>query len=101
MDKKILKLSKTLSLTEARFAAALGFDYIGFCFDKNDENYISPTKAKEIMSWVTGAEMVAEFHQDISVEEIENIITILGFEYIELRRIVIILPMFPIPKLLS
>ena len=85
MDKKILKLSKTLSLTEARYASALGFDFIGFCFDKNDPNYITPVKAKEIMNWVSGPEMVAEFHENPSVEEIENIISILGFEYIELN----------------
>lgn len=83
MDKKLLKLSKTLSLTEARFAAAAGFEFIGFCFDKEDKNYISPTQAKAIIDWLSGPQMVAEFTGNHTVEEIEQVISLLGFEYIE------------------
>lgn len=59
-------------LTDARFFAAYAVDYLGFCFDPQSPNYISPTQALAIKGWVTGPEIVAEFaHQDATnVQEI-------------------------------
>lgn len=52
-------------LTDARFFAAYAADYLGFCFDPQSPNYISPAQALAIKGWVTGPEIVAEFaHQD-------------------------------------
>jgi hypothetical protein len=41
------------NLSDARYAAAVGIEYIGFCFDNSNPNYIAPIKAKEMIDWDT------------------------------------------------
>ena len=55
------KLDNVTSLTAARWAAAEGFDYISFNFDKSNINYIQPMKVAEIRKWVTGIKCVGNF----------------------------------------
>ena len=78
-----IKLSNITNLSDARFAAAVGIDYIGFCFDTNDTNYIPPIKAKEIFEWTSGAIVVAEFGEQ-SIEEIKDISELLNVDYVEM-----------------
>lgn len=78
-----IKLSNITNLSDARFAAAVGIDYIGFCFDTNDVNYIPPVKAKEIFEWTSGTIVVAEFGEQ-SIEEIKDISELLGVDFIEI-----------------
>ncbi len=56
-----IKLGNVTNLSDARFAAAAGIDYMGFCFDPQSVSYIPPVKAKEIIDWTTGCFVVAEF----------------------------------------
>lgn len=77
-----IKLGNITNLSDARFAAAAGATYIGFCFDPSNENYIAPIKAKEIIDWVTGSSVVAEFGKQ-SVEEIRDISELLNVDVIE------------------
>lgn len=77
-----IKLGNITNLSDARFAAAAGATYIGFCFDPANANYIAPIKAKEIIDWVTGSSVVGEFgHQ--SLEEIRDISELLNVDVIE------------------
>ena len=50
------------NLTAARYAAAMMVDYVGFCFDSNNERFITVGKAKEIMGWLSGVKFIGEFH---------------------------------------
>lgn len=77
-----IKLSSVNNLSDARYAAAVGIDYIGFCFDHTHPQYIAPIKAKEMMDWITGSFLVAEFGNQ-SLESIIDISDVLGFEIIE------------------
>jgi len=78
-----IKLSNITNLSDARFAAAVGIDYIGFCFDTNDVSYIPPVKAKEIFEWTSGAIIVAEFGEQ-SMNEIKDISELLSVDFIEI-----------------
>lgn len=78
-----IKLSNITNLSDARFAAAVGIDYIGFCFDSNDVNYIPPVKAKEIFEWTSGTNVVAEFGEQ-SIDEIKDISDLLNVDFIEI-----------------
>lgn len=74
-DRIILKAGAVTNLTDARFFAAYGVDYIGFCFDPQDPSYISPEQAMAIAGWISGPRIVAEFaHQDAG-----NVANILSF----------------------
>lgn len=57
----ILKISSVTNLSDARYAAGVWADYLGFCCDPSSLNYIDPNKIKEIKSWVNGPEIVLEF----------------------------------------
>ncbi|MES2559113.1 MAG: hypothetical protein V4590_05200 [Bacteroidota bacterium] len=80
-----IKLGNITNLSDARFAAAAGATYIGFCFDPTNENYIAPIKAKEIIDWVTGSSVVGEFG-DQSMEEIRDISELLNVDVIEVNN---------------
>ncbi len=76
-----LKLSPITNLSDARFAAAAGFHYMGFCFDPNAVDFLLPIKAKEILEWTSGSHCVGEFG-DQSAEEIQEISELLGVDVI-------------------
>lgn len=80
-----VKLGEVTNLSDARYAAAVGIDYIGFCFDPTNANYIAPIKAKEMMDWVTGSHLVAEFGEQ-PFNEIKDISELLQVDVIELNN---------------
>jgi phosphoribosylanthranilate isomerase len=80
-----VKLGNITNLADARYAAAAGVDYMGFCFDPSNENYIAPIKAKEIIDWTSGSLIVAEFG-DQPLEEIRDISELLNVDVIEVNN---------------
>ncbi len=69
-----IKASKVSSLTDARYFAAAGVDYLGFCCNIGTELYCSPSKIREITAWVEGPEFVLELDGWQSEEEVHTII---------------------------
>lgn len=61
MLKTRIKVSKVENLTDARYFAAMGADYLGFCCNTGTEYFCSPARIKEIASWVEGPVIVPEF----------------------------------------
>lgn len=80
-----IKLAGVTNLSDARFAAAAGFDYIGFCFDQTQAAYIPPVKAREIIDWTTGSNITGEFGNQ-SVQEINDIAELLDLDIIEVNN---------------
>ncbi len=80
-----IKLGNITNLSDARYAAAAGIDYLGFCFDANNQNYIAPIKAKEMIDWINGCKIVAEFG-DQTTDEIQTISELLNVDLIELNN---------------
>ncbi|MBP9186816.1 MAG: hypothetical protein KBE91_12030 [Bacteroidia bacterium] len=80
-----VKFSNVTNLSDARYAAAVGIDYIGFCFDNNSLDYIAPIKAKEMIDWITGSNIVAEFGNQ-SLDEIKDISELLNVDAVELNN---------------
>lgn len=80
-----IKLGNVNNLTDARFGAAAGAEWIGFSFDTTNPLYISPVQAEAIIGWLTGSQPIAEFSPTQGLNEIEDIIRLLGFEWIQLN----------------
>ena len=57
----ILKFSSVTNLSDARYAAGMWADFIGFCFDPSKPEYLEPAKAKEIIGWINGPLVTGEF----------------------------------------
>ena len=85
IDQFKIKVGQVKNLAEARFLSSFSVDLIGFCFDKEDDAYISPIDAQEIMKWLEGPKIVGEFGKQ-SVEEINEIVTIMGLEIIQIPQ---------------
>ena len=79
------KINHTRHLTDARFAAAAGIHYLGFCFDISSPSFIPPIKAKEIIDWTSGSHIVGEFGNQ-SVEDINTIVQLLNIDIVELKE---------------
>jgi phosphoribosylanthranilate isomerase len=80
----IRKAAAITNLTDARFFASYGVDYIGFCFDPLSPDYISPQQALAIKGWLHNVKIVAEFaNQD--TENMKGIIAFLQPHIIEIR----------------
>lgn len=56
-----IKASQIANLTDARYFAAMGVNWMGFNFNASDSNFISPTAVHAIKEWVEGPLFVGEF----------------------------------------
>jgi hypothetical protein len=79
----ILKFSSISNLTDARYAAGAWADFVGFCFDPGSDHYIEPKCAKEIIAWINGPVVVAEFGNQ-PIEWIKDFVDALQLSVIEL-----------------
>ena len=61
MLKAKIKISQITNLTDARYFAAWGVDYLGFDIHPDSDAFVNPAKLKEIAEWVEGPEIVLEF----------------------------------------
>jgi phosphoribosylanthranilate isomerase len=77
-----IKFGSITNLTDARYAAAVYCDWLGFCFDEGHPRYINPVKAKEIIDWLAGPEIVAEIN-DKDPEEMRSALEILGIRTVQ------------------
>ena len=82
MLKTRLKVSSINNLTEARYFAAMGAEWIGFNFDSTSIRYMESGAAKEISGWLAGPRFLGEFgKQDAAY--INKINKDLGFEIVQ------------------
>ncbi|NNE30587.1 MAG: hypothetical protein HKN16_13185 [Saprospiraceae bacterium] len=72
MLKTKIKASQISNLTDARYFAAWGVDWLGFSVQPGSSGYIDPTTLTGITSWIEGPDIVAEF----DLEESEQIKTV-------------------------
>ena len=84
MVSPILKVNIT-NLTDGRYFAAEGVDYLSFSFDPDSPQYIDPDKVKEITSWLSGPEIVGEFNIH-SVDEINRLVEYAGLQVAQLSQ---------------
>lgn len=80
-----IKLSPITNLSDARFAAAEGIAYMGFCFDPSSVDFLLPIKAKEIIDWTTGSLTVGEFGEQ-GLEEISELSELLQLEVVLIKN---------------
>lgn len=78
-----VKAGAISNLTDARFFAAFEVDMLGFCFDPQSENYISPQEAIAIAGWISGPKIVAEFAN----QDEENVVSIIDFMQVDIVQL--------------
>jgi len=65
---KVAALSIT-NLTDARYFAAYGVEWMGFQLDQDHESYIGNDAILEIMNWVEGPKFLLETQQPLTIEK--------------------------------
>lgn len=56
-----VKASSITNLTDARYFASKGVNWLGFNLDSGNENYIQPALMNEIGEWIEGVEPLVEY----------------------------------------
>jgi phosphoribosylanthranilate isomerase len=56
----IVKVGNISNLSDARYCAGMGVQYLGFSLDSHKADYVDPLTLKSIKEWVVGPEIVGE-----------------------------------------
>ena len=82
--KTLVKVGSITNLSDARYCAGMGVDFLGFRVIEDTENYIEPGLYQQIRGWVSGPKFVAEFYGIKESTNVENILSSFVPDYIEL-----------------
>lgn len=85
MLKTKLKVGSVKSLTDGRYFAAMGAEWMGFSFIEKNARFIEPTEAKEIMDWLSGPRFLGEFANS-DIEKINRISEQTGLKCIQITH---------------
>jgi phosphoribosylanthranilate isomerase len=79
---KILAGSIT-NLTDARYFAAMGVEWMGFNLNPGDDSFMPPVQVQAIKEWVEGPAILGKFNMQ-SAEEIQKLSTDLDLDAIQI-----------------
>ena len=74
-------LSDVNNLSDARYAAGMGVDLIGFKLNPKDADAINPDRFREISEWISGVKIVGEFGLS-NAEEIREYLEEIKLDYL-------------------
>ncbi|PKQ69332.1 hypothetical protein [Raineya orbicola] len=69
----VVKVGSVTNLSDARYAAGMGVEMLGFRVQENDENYMPAETYQEITSWISGTDFILEISQT-SWQDLQNIL---------------------------
>lgn len=66
-----VKIGDVTNLSDARYAAGMGVDYIGFNVNSRTADFVTPTTFKEITNWISGVGIIGEIgnHEPANKED--------------------------------
>lgn len=74
------------TLSDARYAAAEGFEFIAFAIDPTLNDFPGMAKLKEIAGWVSGPRLVGQFPENTPLAVIKDAVEFLALEAVELTH---------------
>lgn len=77
-------LQQVSDLHEARYAAAVGIDFIGFNLDPVLGTVLTLEEVQGIEEWITGIKKVAVFGEQ-SMEEIQAVLSTINVDYVQIN----------------
>lgn len=60
--KALVKVGSITNLSDARYCAGMGVDWLGFNVVEGHERYISPKQFQDIRGWISGPKIVAQIY---------------------------------------
>lgn len=59
-QRPLVYVSRITNLSDARYCAGMGADFLGFVIDPSDPDYVSPESYQQLVGWIAGPERVVE-----------------------------------------
>lgn len=82
--KTVVKVGSITNLSDARYCAGMGVDFLGFRAVEGQENYLPPKKYQEIRGWVTGPQTVAEVYGLTEAAQLDVLLEDYKPDYLEM-----------------
>jgi phosphoribosylanthranilate isomerase len=82
--KTVVKIGSITNLSDARYCAGMGVDFLGFRVINGQRNYLPSKKYQEISGWVTGPQTVAELYGMQHPHELDAILEGYKPDYLEM-----------------
>jgi phosphoribosylanthranilate isomerase len=73
MLQTMVKVSRISNLTDARYAAGMGAEYLGFSIDQSLPDYVEPMQVQAIAYWVAGVKLIGHVKQK-SADELNELL---------------------------
>ncbi len=98
----LVKISSVNNLSDARYAAGMGVELMGFNMDPNAEDFISPEQFNAITSWISGVKFVGEL-DDCQGTDLGQLPEQYGIDYLQIDAGVdpAILKVSPLPLIIK
>lgn len=78
-----VKASQITNLTDARYFAAMGVDWLGFSLDPSAAGHVPPKTMQEMTAWLEGPAIVGEFSM-ATAQTIRESFEILNLDFVQL-----------------
>lgn len=82
--KTLVKAGNITNLSEARYCAGMGVDFLGITVIRGRPGYLSPELFQEIRGWVSGPKIVAELYGINDISILDRIIGDYAADFVEL-----------------
>ncbi len=69
----VVKVGGITNLSDARYAAGMGVEMLGFNVQEDNESYVSVATYQEITSWISGSDFVVEI-SECSLQKLQSIL---------------------------
>ncbi len=101
--KTLVKVGSITNLSDARYCAGMGVDFLGFRVIEGQPNAITPARFQEIRGWITGPQIVVELYGLRDRQQLEAIIADYQPDFLEfsLDEWQILSPSVPLPFMLA
>lgn len=100
--KTLVKVGEVNNLSDARYCAGMGAEYIGFQLDETNEKFVDVTTYTAITGWLEGVKFVGEFENSTAAQIFEKY-TQYNFEVVQISNPTQLLELasLQIPKILK
>lgn len=68
-ERPLVYVNRITNLSDARYCAGMGVDFLGFVMDPADPDYVSPELYHDLVGWVSGPARVLEIGEAIFNED--------------------------------
>lgn len=72
--KTLVRAGNITNLSDARYCAGMGVDWLGFVVIEGQERYINPKEFQDIRGWVSGPKIIAQIYNIPSADALAGIL---------------------------